>query len=135
MQATPARDNPRELAFRSALFRKGFRFRVHRRILKDNRRSADVVFVSAKLAIFLDGCFWHGCPVHGTWPKRNSEWWRNKIEANRTRDREFSRQLKEAGWNVLRIWEHEPLSSAISQAKTALKASSEGNYKSAARNT
>jgi DNA mismatch endonuclease (patch repair protein) len=66
----------------------------------------DFVFPRAKLAVFVDGCFWHGCPLHATWPKQNAAFWRKKLLANRRRDRAVSRQLRRAGWSVLRIWEH-----------------------------
>jgi DNA mismatch endonuclease (patch repair protein) len=68
---------------------------------------ADFVFQSAKVAVFVDGCFWHGCPQHATWPAANALWWRNKIEANRQRDCEATARLEAAGWYVMRIWEHE----------------------------
>jgi DNA (cytosine-5)-methyltransferase 1 len=85
MAATRGRDNAREVALRSALHRRGFRFRVHLKLLKGLQRTADIAFPSLKIAIFLDGCFWHGCPIHGTWPKNNAEWWREKILTNRKR--------------------------------------------------
>jgi len=107
MAATRGRDNPKELALRSALHRKGFRFRTHLRVLKGLRRTADIAFPSLKIAIFLDGCFWHGCPIHGTWPKNNAKWWREKILTNRKRDRDTDRRLKAEGWSVVRVWEHE----------------------------
>jgi len=66
----------------------------------------DFVFPRQKIAVFVDGCFWHGCPAHATWPKQNAEFWRTKILGNRKRDRAVSRQLKKSGWRVLRIWEH-----------------------------
>jgi DNA mismatch endonuclease (patch repair protein) len=66
-----------------------------------------VVFGPAKVAIFVDGCFWHGCPIHGTWPKANAEFWREKIERNKERDADTNQRLKEAGWKVIRVWEHE----------------------------
>ena len=67
----------------------------------------DFVFLKLKLAVFVDGCFWHGCPIHGTQPKSNAAFWRKKISANRTRDRLVTRTLRAQGWRVLRIWEHE----------------------------
>jgi len=112
MSATPGRDNPRELALRSALHRRGLRFRLHRRLLTNSRRTVDIVFPRARVAVFLDGCFWHGCPTHGTWPKNNAEWWREKIEATIARDRDTDRRLSELGWAVVRIWEHEPIHDA-----------------------
>jgi DNA mismatch endonuclease (patch repair protein) len=65
------------------------------------------VFVRARIAVFVDGCFWHGCPLHASWPKSNAEWWRSKIEANRARDRDTDARLTSAGWTVVRVWEHE----------------------------
>jgi DNA mismatch endonuclease (patch repair protein) len=66
----------------------------------------DFIFRSARLALFVDGCFWHGCPKHATWPKQNKAFWREKILRNRARDRQVTRELRAAGWKVLRIWEH-----------------------------
>lgn len=65
-----------------------------------------------RLAVFVDGCFWHGCPVHATWPKTNAEFWRAKIEKNRVRDRDTNRRLREEGWTVVRVWEHEDVDEA-----------------------
>ncbi|UFN51597.1 very short patch repair endonuclease (plasmid) [Roseomonas sp. OT10] len=107
MRATKGKDNRGELALRSALHRLGLRFRLQRRLLPGSTRTADVVFPAARVAVFLDGCFWHGCPVHGTWPKRNGDWWRAKIEANRRRDRDTDERLTALGWRVVRVWEHE----------------------------
>lgn len=96
-----------ELALRSALHRKGLRYRVDLPPLPRMRRRADIVFTKARVAVYVDGCFWHGCPVHGTWPKANADWWRAKIEKNIERDRDTDRVLEEAGWRVIRVWEHE----------------------------
>jgi DNA mismatch endonuclease, patch repair protein len=106
MKATPGHDNPRERSLRSELHRRGLRFRLHRPLLRDMRRTADIVFPTVKLAIFLDGCFWHGCPLHVSWPKRNAAWWREKIETNRHRDRDTDQRLAAEGWIVIRVWEH-----------------------------
>src|SRR6478672_8045793 len=97
MQATPRRDTPCELALRSATHRLGLRFRVDWP-LPGTRRRADLAFTRARLAVFVDGCFWHGCPVHGTWPKANAVWWHDKIVGNRRRDRDTNRRLATAGW-------------------------------------
>jgi DNA mismatch endonuclease (patch repair protein) len=67
----------------------------------------DFVFLKSRTAIFVDGCFWHGCPRHATWPAHRAAWWRRKIEGNKTRDRLVNRALRRAGWKVMRIWEHE----------------------------
>lgn len=112
MQAVRRRDTPGELQLRSMLHRKGFRFRVHSTPLKGFRRRADIVFRSARVAVFVDGCFWHGCPDHLTWPRANSGWWKAKIEANRRRDAETNRVLEAADWKVIRIWTHEDLATA-----------------------
>jgi DNA mismatch endonuclease, patch repair protein len=113
MVATRARDNPRERALRTELHRRGLRFRLHRALLKENRRrTVDIVMPGMRIAIFLDGCFWHGCPKHGTAPKSNARWWSEKIRDNRTRDRDTSRRLERLGWTVLRLWEHVPLEAA-----------------------
>lgn len=107
MQATAQRDTPAELALRSELHRQGLRFRVDRRVLSGSRRRADIVFPRQRVAVFVDGCFWHGCPEHGTWPKENAEWWRSKIESNRRRDADTDARLAAEGWLSIRVWEHE----------------------------
>lgn len=107
MQAVRRRDTKPELLLRSALHRRGLRFYVDRAPLPKMRRRADLVFPRKRVAVYVDGCFWHGCPVHGTWPKNNADWWRAKIERNQARDRDTDRQLADAGWAVVRVWEHE----------------------------
>ena len=71
-----------------------------------------MTFPKSRVAVFVDGCFWHGCPEHGTWPKANASWWRQKIEGNRLRDADTTSRLTEAGWVVVRVWEHEDVDSA-----------------------
>jgi DNA mismatch endonuclease (patch repair protein) len=107
MQAAKPRDTAPEKALRSALHRKGLRFRVDVKPVKELNRRADIVFRSAKVAIFVDGCFWHGCPIHGTQAKANAVFWRNKIRQNQKRDVNTTKRLREAGWKVIRVWEHE----------------------------
>lgn len=107
MKAAKPRDTAPEKALRSALHRRGLRFRIDERPVKDLNRRADIVFRSAKVAVFVDGCFWHGCPIHGTQAKANAEFWKNKIEQNKARDLDTNEQLEEAGWRVVRVWEHE----------------------------
>lgn len=107
MHATRQRNTAAELALRSVLHRQGLRYRVDVSPVPGIRRRADVVFFKVRIAVFVDGCFWHGCPIHGTWPKANAEFWRQKIEANRRRDADTDRALSEAGWLSLRVWEHE----------------------------
>ncbi|MGB8362126.1 MAG: DNA mismatch endonuclease Vsr [Acidimicrobiia bacterium] len=107
MRAQPERDTRTERVLRRTLHRRGLRFRLHRRLLPESRRETDIVFVAPRVAVFVDGCFWHGCPDHATWPKNNARFWRQKIEANRDRDRETNAQLAALGWAVVRVWEHE----------------------------
>jgi len=111
MRATRRRDTPCELALRSAVHHLGLRFRVHRAI-PGTRWRPDIVFVSARVVTWVDGCYWHACPIHGTWPKANAEWWREKILANVRRDRETDRRMRSLGWMVLRFWEHEDMDRA-----------------------
>ena len=111
MQATRRRDTAAELALREALRSVGLRYRVDA-ALPGTRRRADVAFVRAKVAVFVDGCFWHGCPEHRTWPKANAAWWRAKLKGNVARDRDTDERLVAMGWRVFRIWEHADMNSA-----------------------
>jgi DNA mismatch endonuclease (patch repair protein) len=111
MQAVKRRDTKPELQIRSDLHRRGFRFFTDRAPLPGVRRRADIVFPRKRVAVYVDGCFWHGCPTHGTWPD-NNDWWRQKIEANQARDRDTDRQLRDAGWVVVRVWEHDAATAA-----------------------
>jgi DNA mismatch endonuclease, patch repair protein len=101
------RDTAPELALRSELHRRGLRFRVDRAPVRGLRSRADIVFGPAKVAVYVDGCFWHSCPQHGTRPKANAEWWEQKLRRNQERDAETDRALHESGWEVVRVWEHE----------------------------
>jgi DNA mismatch endonuclease (patch repair protein) len=121
MSRTAQRDNANERALRSALHRRGLRFRLHRQLLVGNRRSVDIAFPASRTAVFVDGCFWHGCPDHGTWPKNNADWWRAKIIANIARDRDTDRKLVEVGWTVVRIWEHEAVETAADRIEAAVR--------------
>jgi DNA mismatch endonuclease, patch repair protein len=85
------------------------------------------VFPRAKVAVYVDGCFWHGCPSHGTWPKANADWWRNKIKTNQLRDADTDRQLKGAAWLAIRVWEHQdPEEAARIIAEAVLKRVGDG---------
>lgn len=119
MLAAKRRDTKPEMALRSALHKMGLRYRVDYPPIPGMRQRADIVFTKAKVAVFVDGCFWHGCPIHGTWPKANAEWWRVKIEANMQRDAKTNERLREAGWTVIRIWEHEDPDSASLEVFTS----------------
>lgn len=125
MQAARRRDTAPELAVRSELHRRGLRFYVDRPPLPSLRRRADIVFPRRRLAVYIDGCFWHGCPDHGTWPKANASWWRDKIEANRARDRDTDQQLRHVGWSVLRAWEHEPVDIVADRVVSMLRGESQ----------
>ena len=107
MQANKGRDTQPELALRSAAHALGLRYRVSVRPLRELRRTADLVFTKARVAVFLDGCFWHGCPDHHTVAATNASFWAEKVESTRSRDRETDRRLADAGWTSIRVWEHE----------------------------
>jgi DNA mismatch endonuclease (patch repair protein) len=107
MQVQRTRDTVPELAVRRLLHAAGFRYRVDRAPLPDLRRRADLVFGPARVAVYVDGCFWHGCPEHGARPHA-SGYWIEKMAANRSRDRDTDNRLVSAGWAVIRVWEHEP---------------------------
>lgn len=96
-----------EVALRREMYRIGLRYRIDYEVLRKPRRVADVVFPGRRIAVFVDGCFWHGCPEHATWPKQNAEFWREKIEANQRRDADTNDRLRSLGWTVLRFWSHE----------------------------
>ncbi|MEW2587974.1 very short patch repair endonuclease [Streptomyces virginiae] len=107
MRGNRSKDTRPELRLRSLLHKQGLRYRVGTRPLPDLRRTADVIFPKPKVAVFVDGCYWHGCPEHLRESRKNAEFWSSKIEGNRTRDAETDRLLGEAGWTVVRVWEHE----------------------------
>jgi DNA mismatch endonuclease (patch repair protein) len=120
MQSVRRRDTEAELALRSALHRMGFRFRIDVAPVAGLRRRADIVFSGVHLAVFVDGCFWHACPKHGSWPKANSAWWKAKIENNAARDRDTDRSLRRLGWRVRRVWAHEEPVTAARRIGSAL---------------
>ena len=107
MSRQVSKNTAAELAVRRLLHAAGLRYRVEYPVPGMARRRIDVAFPGAKLAILIDGCFWHGCPEHATHPKANAEWWRQKLERNMARDIETTEHLRAAGWEVLRFWEHE----------------------------
>ncbi|WP_086843765.1 very short patch repair endonuclease [Amycolatopsis kentuckyensis] len=120
MSKQKSRNTGIEMALRKALHAAGLRYRVHRRPLESVRREADIVFIGAKVAVFVDGCFWHGCPDHATWPKTNPQFWRDKIEGNRRRDTDTDIRLAEAGWLAVRVWEHEAPHEAADRVREAV---------------
>jgi DNA mismatch endonuclease (patch repair protein) len=106
MESQARRDTAPEIALRHHLHALGLRYRIDRKIEGVSSRP-DLVFVRARVAIYVDGCFWHRCPLHGTVPASNRAWWRRKLEENVDRDRRVSSGLKKLGWRVIRVWEHE----------------------------
>lgn len=117
MQANKGRDTKPERALRSAVHARGLRYLVSKRPIPTVRRTADLVFTRARIAVFLDGCFWHVCPEHFTVSQTNPEYWADKAEKNHARDRQTDRMLQEAGWAVLRVWEHENPEEAAARVK------------------
>ncbi|MEE7456818.1 very short patch repair endonuclease [Methylorubrum populi] len=109
-----------EIALRRELHALGLRYRVSYPVPGKPRRTIDVAFTRHRLAVFVDGCFWHGCPVHGSLPKTNAAFWANKVDTNRLRDRDTDRALTAAGWHILRIWEHTGSEEASAMVLSAL---------------
>lgn len=107
MRSNKGRDTRPELALRRAVHAQGLRYRVSVRPLPKTRRTADMVFTRTKVAVFMDGCFWHGCPDHHTLAATNTGFWAEKVRRTRERDAETDRLLHQAGWLVIRVWEHE----------------------------
>lgn len=107
MKRVRQRDTSPETTLRRELHALGLRYRVQVPILSKPRRVADVVFSGPRVAVFVDGCFWHGCPQHATWPKQNAKFWRAKIETNVARDDDTNARLRAEGWRVVRVWAHE----------------------------
>ena len=111
MQGNHGRDTKAEIAVRQLVHAQGLRYRVNARPEADLRRTADLLFTRVRVAVFIDGCYWHGCPEHFVMPTTNPDYWSTKIGRNQARDLETTSQLEERGWLVLRFWEHEAPSS------------------------
>jgi DNA mismatch endonuclease (patch repair protein) len=122
MSRQARRDTGPELALRRALHRRGLRYRVGVRPIRELRGAADIVFGAVKIAVYVDGCFWHMCPEHGTMPANNAGWWRDKLERNRERDRRTDALLRENGWQAVRVWEHEDPEEAADRVMEAVRA-------------
>jgi DNA mismatch endonuclease (patch repair protein) len=120
MRGQARRDTKPELALRRELHRRGRRFRVDLPPIAGMRRRADVVFPRLRVAVYVDGCFWHRCPEHATDPKANAEWWQEKLAGNVHRDRDTDARLAAAGWTVVRIWEHQTADQAADLVEAAL---------------
>lgn len=134
MRANRRRDTGPEMVLRRELHRQGLRFRVDYAPIAGVPCRADIVFPRARVAVFVDGCFWHACPEHGNLPRANEEWWRAKLDVNVARDRRTDETLSAKGWHVIRIWEHETLDTAVERVITAVDqpggAGSAGDYRS-----
>ncbi len=121
MSVVKKRDNGPEMAVRRLLHAAGLRYRVGWPVPGQRRRTIDIAFTRARLAVFIDGCFWHGCALHATSPKANAAWWAEKISTNRARDVDVSAQLEELGWLALRFWEHEDPEYVVSVIRSHLR--------------
>ena len=126
MLANKRRDTSTELEIRRALHARGLRYRVDFAPVPGLRRRADIAFTRARIAVFIDGCFWHGCPLHGTSPKRNADYWGPKLAANVARDRDTDQRLEDAGWHVLRFWEHEGPGVTARRIENAVRSTKSG---------
>jgi DNA mismatch endonuclease (patch repair protein) len=121
MRANRSYDTAPERALRSALHRRGLRFRKHVRVLAEYRCRPDIVFPRERVVVFLDGCFWHGCPQHWTVPNANRAFWMAKVERNRARAERDDFALAEAGWSVVRCWEHEDTADAANRVEAVVR--------------
>ena len=121
MRSNRRTDTKPELALRAALHAQGYRYRKdHRLDLPLRRVRPDIAFTARKVAVFVDGCFWHACPEHGSKPKNNEWYWSPKLEKNVERDRAVDHALAQAGWTVVRLWEHVPLEDAVAAVIAAV---------------
>lgn len=120
MKSQRREDTDVELRIRRKLHALGYRYRIHYRIL-NSRRKVDIAFTRKKIAVFTDGCFWHVCPKHGSLPKANQDWWREKLRTNVRRDQETDQLLRASGWTVVRVWEHEETMAAVERIRRAVE--------------
>jgi DNA mismatch endonuclease (patch repair protein) len=121
MASQQTRDTRPEVELRRELHGRGLRFRVAKRPLIGLRSTADIVFGPDKVAVYVDGCFWHSCPQHATTPASNQSWWEAKLARNQERDRATNLALAEAGWIVVRVWEHEAVAAAADRVEGAVR--------------
>lgn len=123
MQANRRRDSKPELALRSSLHAAGYRYRCDFRLTFGTESvRPDIVFTKRRIAVFVDGCFWHSCPLHGASPRTNTDYWGPKLARNRERDLRNVRVLEDAGWTVVRVWEHEAIQVAHDRVSNAIAA-------------
>jgi DNA mismatch endonuclease (patch repair protein) len=126
MRSQKRRDTAAEIAVRRELHSRGLRYRVDVAPIPNLRRRADIVFSRSRIAVFIDGCYWHGCPDHATRPKANAAWWAAKLDANFARDRDTDQHLSSGGWLVIRAWEHEDPWKVANQIEEAIHQRSRG---------
>ena len=126
MRRVRQKDTAAETALRKALYARGLRYRVQVPVLQKPRRVADIVFLGPRVAVFVDGCFWHGCPEHATWPRSNADFWRAKIVANQKRDADTDERLRVLGWEVVRVWAHEDPSKAAARVEKLVRSRQHG---------
>jgi DNA mismatch endonuclease (patch repair protein) len=126
MSRQRTRDTQPEILLRRELHRRGLRYRVDSPLPGMPRRRADILFTRAKVAVFVDGCFWHGCPEHKTAPANNGAWWAAKLARNVERDQETSARLTSLGWTVLRVWEHEDMKHAATDIEQSVRSGRSG---------
>ena len=125
MKRVKNKNSAAELALRSALHAEGLRFRLHRRV---EGVTVDIVFPGPKVAVFVDGCFWHGCPKHATFPKSNQDYWLPKLAENKDRDKRQSKYLQGMGWKVIRVWEHDCLPPAADVIALIMEGCGKGRW-------
>jgi len=114
------------MALRTELHRRGLRYLVDAKLpIAGARRRCDLLFRGPRVAVFVDSCFWHACPTHGTWPKENADWWRAKLVRNRERDADTDERLAVAGWLPIRVWEHEDATSAANRVERIVRRASD----------
>lgn len=121
MSSQRNRDTVPELTLRAELRSRGLGYRTNARLPNIPRRTCDVAFTGPRVAVFIDGCFWHSCPLHVVPPKKNAVWWAEKLERNIRRDRDTERRLEENGWKVLRFWEHEDMTLAADVVESVVR--------------
>lgn len=126
MKANTRRDTAPELRVRRLLHGAGLRYRVDYPLPFDRRRRCDIAFTRQHVAVFIDGCFWHGCPEHYVPPEEHGDYWRAKIAGNRRRDGDTTARLQAMGWTVLRFWEHEDPAKVAQLVAAALRRNSDG---------
>ena len=124
MKSQRRRETQPELDLRRVLWARGLRYRVDYPLFPGLRRRADLAFLGPHVAVFVDGCFWHRCPEHGSEPRANRDWWEQKLDRNVQRDRDTDARLLAAGWAVVRVWEHEPVDVAAARVEQTVRARS-----------